>query len=318
MRLVVALGGNALLRRGEPMTADMQRANVRRAARALAPLVTEHEVVVTHGNGPQIGLLALQQVADTGVDPFPLDVLGAQTEGMIGYLIEQELANALPADRPVASLLTRVLVDRRDPAFARPEKFVGPSCTRAQAEEIGRRRGWPFGQDGAGWRRVVASPAPLDIIETRVVSLLVRQGVTVICAGGGGIPVIRQADGSEVGVEAVIDKDHASALLARLIGADGLLLLTDVAAVELDFGTPAARAIRHAAPAMLARHAFPAGSMGPKVAAGCAFAERTGGFAAIGALDDVAAILAGRAGTRIECAAPALALAPPRDGTAPG
>lgn len=308
MRLVIALGGNALLRRGEPMTADRQRANVRQAARALAPIVSTNQVVITHGNGPQIGLLALQQVADRSLDPFPLDVLGAETEGMIGYLIEQELTNALPAGRLVASLLTRVLVDQNDPAFDKPTKFVGPLYERARSDGIAGRQGWIFQQDGTGWRRVVPSPVPTDILETRVILLLVEQNVTVICAGGGGIPVIRQADGSEIGVEAVIDKDHASALLARLIGAEGLVMLTDVAAVELQFGTPNARAIRRATPAMLADHAFPAGSMGPKIEAACSFVNRTGGFAAIGALDQLAAILKGRAGTRIDHSAKALEL----------
>jgi carbamate kinase len=309
MRLVIALGGNALLRRGEPMTPEVQRANVRRAALALAPVALAHEVVVTHGNGPQIGLLALQQVADATADPFPLDVLGAETEGMIGYLIEQELDNALPDDRPVASLLTRVRVDRRDPAFKNPTKFVGPLCGEAEARALATRHGWAFRKDGERWRRVVPSPAPLEIREARVIAMLIERGVTAICAGGGGIPVIEQADGSEVGVEAVIDKDHASALLARLIGAQALIMLTDVPAVQLGFGTAQARAIRRATPAMLLAHSFPAGSMGPKVAAACGFVEATGGFAAIGALADVAAILDGRAGTRVERGAATMELA---------
>jgi carbamate kinase len=308
MRLVIALGGNALLRRGEPMTANVQRTNVRSAVQALAPIVLKNKVVITHGNGPQIGLLALQQVANKGFDPFPLDVLGAQTEGMIGYLIEQELDNVLPPGKLVASLLTRVLVDQRDSAFENPTKFVGPLYDRTRADELVRQRGWLFRQDGTGWRRVVSSPAPIEILEAGVISLLVEQDVTVICAGGGGIPVIRQTDGSEIGVEAVIDKDHASALLARLIGADGLVMLTDVAAVQLEFGTPNARAIRHATPTMLADHAFPAGSMGPKVNAACSFANQTGKFAAIGALDEISAILEGRAGTRIDNSADTLVM----------
>lgn len=306
MRLVIALGGNALLRRGEPTTAEVQRANVRLAARVLAPIVLSNQVVITHGNGPQIGLLALQQVSGAAPGPFPLDVLGAETEGMIGYLIEQELSNVLPPGKLVASLLTRVLVDRRDPAFDKPTKFVGPSHDREKADEIARRQGWTFGQDGTRWRRVVSSPVPTDILEVRVISLLVEQGATVICAGGGGIPVIRQADGSEIGVEAVVDKDRASALLGRLIGADGLVMLTDVAAVELAFGTANARAIRHATPKMLAQYDFPAGSMGPKVEAACSFVNETGGFAAIGALDQIAEILKGEAGTRVDLSAKTL------------
>jgi carbamate kinase len=306
MRLVIALGGNALLRRGEPVTAEAQRANIRRAAQALAPVVLDHEVVITHGNGPQIGLLALQQVSDLAPNPFPLDVLGAETEGMLGYLIEQELANVLPPGKLVASLLTRVLVSRRDPAFGNPTKFVGPLYDRATAHQIARQRRWLFRLDGTSWRRVVPSPAPVAIREAPVIARLIEQKVTVICAGGGGIPVIEQRDGSEIGVEAVIDKDHASALLARVVGADALIMLTDVTAVELDFGTPAARPIRHATPAMLANYAFPPGSMGPKVEAACSFVSETGRFAAIGALGQIAAILAGRTGTRIDLLASTL------------
>ncbi|MFO0691268.1 MAG: carbamate kinase [Myxococcota bacterium] len=310
MRLVVALGGNALLRRHEPMTADRQRANVHRAAAALAPLARDHELVVTHGNGPQIGLLALQQTAATS--GFPLDVLGAQTEGMIGYLLEQALDEVLPKDRLVASLLTRMLVDADDPAFASPSKFVGPGyASEAEARSLEARQGWRFGRDGADWRRVVPSPRPRAILEERVIALLLERGVTVVCAGGGGIPVLRDAAGNEVGVEAVVDKDHASALLARTLGADGLLLLTDVPAVSLDYGRPTARAIRRATPAMLAGFEFPAGSMGPKVEAACAFVSQTGGFAAIGALEDAGEILAGRRGTRIDRSAPTFVLEPP-------
>lgn len=300
MRLVIALGGNALLRRAEPMTSQVQRANVRRAAQVLAPVVLSNEVVITHGNGPQIGLLALQQVSSAALDPFPLDVLGAQTEGMIGYLIEQELGNVLPPTKLVVSLLTRVLVDRRDPAFGKPTKFIGPSYDSERADDIARQQSWTFLRDGTRWRRVVPSPLPISIVEERVISFLVKQGATVICAGGGGIPVIREADGNEVGVEAVIDKDRASALLARLINADGLVMLTDVRAVELGFGTADARAIRHATTEMLADYDFPAGSMGPKVEAARSFVEETGGFATIGALDEIAKILAGEAGTRVD------------------
>ncbi|MBK7952048.1 MAG: carbamate kinase [Deltaproteobacteria bacterium] len=307
MRLVVALGGNALLRRHEPLTHDRQRANVRRAAAALAPLARDHALVVTHGNGPQIGLLALQQESAAG--RFPLDVLGAQTEGMIGYLLEQALDELLPKERLVASLLTRVLVDARDPAFASPSKFVGPSyASEEAARALEAKYGWRFRRDGADWRRVVPSPRPLEILEQRVIALLLERGVTLVCGGGGGIPVLRDDAGHEVGVEAVVDKDHASALLAGAIGADGLLLLTDVPAVALDFGQSSARAIRHASPAMLADFAFPAGSMGPKVEAACAFVSGTGGFAAIGALEDAGAILAGERGTRIDRNATALVL----------
>lgn len=299
MRLVVALGGNALLRRGEPMTDAAQRANVARAASALAPLVLAHEVCLTHGNGPQIGLLALEQAASES--GFPLDVLGAQTEGMIGYLLELALARVLPEEKLVASLLTRVRVDRDDPAFRAPAKFVGPGyVSEEETRALAARHGWRFARDGDRLRRVVPSPMPLEIVEERVLSLLIEHGVTPICVGGGGIPVVRDEAGHEVGVEAVVDKDHASALLARALCADGLLLLTDVAHVELDFGRPGARAIRRAAPDRLAALEFAPGSMGPKVEAACRFVETTGGFAAIGALEDAAAIVAGERGTRIE------------------
>ena len=309
MRLVVALGGNALLRRSEPMTHATQRANAERAAGALAVLAREHALVVTHGNGPQIGLLAIQQAAADA--RFPLDVLGAQTEGMLGYLLEQALDARLAPDRLVASLLTRIRVEAGDPAFAAPTKFVGPGyATRAEADALAARHGWAFHRDGERWRRVVPSPMPVEIVELAVIALLLERGVTVICAGGGGIPVLRDAAGNEVGVEAVIDKDHASGLLARSLGADALLLLTDVPSVELGFGTPQARAIRRATPAMLAGFDFPAGSMGPKVAAACAFVEATGRFAAIGALEDAGALLAGVRGTRIDLVTPELVTEP--------
>jgi len=298
MRLVIALGGNALLRRGDPMTMDVQRANVRLAAQSLAPVALNHQVVITHGNGPQIGLLALQQMAK-GPAQLPLDILGAQTEGMIGYLIEQELDNILPSHKSVASLLTRVLVDKDDVAFSNPTKFVGPIYDRETAEKIARQQDWVFRPDGPHWRRVVSSPMPLEIREASVISLLVEHNVTVICAGGGGIPVIRRPDGNEIGVEAVVDKDFASALLAHHINADALIMLTDVRAVELGFGTPSARPIRQASPAMLAGHSFAPGSMGPKVDAACSFVQGGGKFAAIGALNELSGIIDDTAGTRI-------------------
>lgn len=292
MRIVIALGGNALLRRGEPLTPAHQRRNVGRAVAALAPLANEHQLVITHGNGPQVGLLALR----TGSDP--LDVLDAETEGQIGYLIEQELANRLP-ERRCATLLTRVEVDPRDPAFASPAKPIGPLYERDEAERLARERGWRLAPDGAHFRRVVASPRPQRILELAAIALLVDQGVIVICAGGGGIPVARRADGSVTGIEAVIDKDLASSLLARGLRADALLLLTDVDAVYRNFDTPQAEPIRHASPAQLRQLAFAPGSMAPKVEAACEFVEATGGFAAIGRLDQAGALLRGEAGTRV-------------------
>ena len=300
MLVVAALGGNALLRRGQPMTAEVQRANAARAAVALAGLVRAgHDLVVTHGNGPQVGLLALQGAAYRPDAPDPLDLLGAETEGMIGYLIEQELENALGHDRPVATLLTQILVDPADPAFARPTKPVGPVYAEAEAKRLATARGWTVAPDGAAWRRVVPSPKPVEIPDLRVIRLLLAQGVVVICAGGGGIPVIRRGDGSLTGIEAVIDKDHASALLAREIGADALLMLTDVDGVQEGFGTPTARRIPRLTAAEAAQMTLPAGSMGPKVAAGLDFAAQAGRLAGIGRMEDALAILGGAAGTVI-------------------
>jgi carbamate kinase len=297
MRVVVALGGNALLHRGEPADADTQRHHVTVAARAVAGLAGNHQVVLTHGNGPQIGLLALQSEAYPKVRPYPLDVLGAESEGMIGYLLDQALQNELP-DRQLATLLTQVVVDPHDPAFAGPTKPVGPVYSEAEARRLAVERGWTVAADGRWWRRVVASPEPLDIRELPAIRLLVEAGVLVVCAGGGGIPVVVEA-GRVHGVEAVIDKDLAAALLARRLAAQFLLLLTDVPAVELDWGTPRARPLGMATPAELRAYRFAAGSMGPKIEAACRFVEATGGRAAIGALADAAAILRGQAGTTI-------------------
>lgn len=301
MKLVIALGGNALIRRGEPMTAEVQRMNIRNAARSLSPLVAEHQLVLSHGNGPQIGLLALQAAAYTRVEPYPLDVLDAQTEGMIGYMIEQELRNLVPRDVPFATILTMIEVDPADPAFTSPSKFVGPLYTRSDAERIITEKGWQFRQDGSAWRRVVPSPRPKRIFEIRPIRWLLEQGAVVICTGGGGIPVIYQPDTGRhlTGIEAVIDKDFASGLLAQEIGADLFVMATDVEGVYLDWGTPSARLIRETTSEELKSCVFPAGSMGPKVEAACTFTENTGKPAAIGALDDILAIVAGEAGTQI-------------------
>ena len=299
MLVVAALGGNALLRRGEPMTAEAQRANAARAAAALAGLVRDgHGLVVTHGNGPQVGLLALQAAAGRPEEARPLDVLGAETEGMIGYVIEQELENALGHARPVATLLTQVVVDAADPAFARPTKPVGPGYPEAEARALARRRGWAVAPDGGGWRRVVPSPRPREIPDLKAVRLLIEGGAVVICAGGGGIPVARRPDGALVGVEAVIDKDRASALLARQLGAGALLMLTDVEGVMEGFGTPAARLLARLTPDEAAALHLPPGSMGPKVEA-AREAALAGILAGIGRMEDAAAILAGRAGTLV-------------------
>jgi carbamate kinase len=299
MRIVVALGGNALLKRGQPLTEQNQRENVKVAARALAPLAREHSLIITHGNGPQVGLLALEAAAYTGVEPYTLDVLSAESEGMIGYMIEQELGNILPEDVPFATILTQVEVDPADPAFQNPTKPIGPEYTREEAERLAREHGWTVGPDNNLYRRLVASPQPKRIFEIRVVEWLVERGVVVICTGGGGIPTMLTPDGVLVGVEAVIDKDRAGALLAGSLGAGILLMLTDAEAVWQDWGTAEARAIRRASPKALEKLRFAAGSMGPKVEAACDFARATGGRAGVGALEDAVAIVEGRAGTLV-------------------
>ncbi|HPX72866.1 MAG TPA: carbamate kinase [Methanoregulaceae archaeon] len=301
MRIVVALGGNALLKRGEPMTAEKQWENVRAAALAIAPLASGNELVLSHGNGPQVGLLALQAACYTAVDPYPLDVLDAQTEGMIGYMIEQELGNNLPEYIPFATLLTMVEVDPADPAFLDPSKFVGPGYQRSEAEKISREKGWIFKKDEDSWRRVVPSPRPKRIFEIRPIQWLLEKGTVVICAGGGGIPVMFRPGERQIltGVEAVIDKDLASALLAQEISADLFVMVTDVQGVYLDWRTSEARVIEETTPEELCKYEFPAGSMGPKVEAACQFVRMTGNRAAIGALGDILAIVAGRSGTQV-------------------
>ncbi|MGZ2486316.1 carbamate kinase [Rhizobium pisi] len=301
MRVVIALGGNALLRRGEPMTADTQRRNGRTAAQAIAPLAAEHELVITHGNGPQVGLLALQGAAYKPEEAYPLDVLGAETEGMIGYMLEQELGNLLPFEQPLATLLTMVEVDAADPGFQNPTKFVGPVYEKVEADRIAKEKGWVFKQDGEKWRRVVASPAPKRIFEIRPVRWLLEQRTIVICAGGGGIPTMYEqgSDRKLIGVEAVIDKDLCSELLARELYADLLIMATDAEAVFTDWGKPSQKAIHQARPDDFKQFSFPAGSMGPKVDAACHFARASGKTAAIGALADITGLVRGERGTII-------------------
>lgn len=301
MRIVVALGGNALLQRGQPMTAEVQRHNTHIAAQALAPVAMEHQLVLSHGNGPQVGLLALQADAYKEVEAYPLDVLGAQTQGMIGYMIEQELGNLLPFEVPFATLLTMVEVDPADPAFQNPTKFVGPVYEKEVAEQLAAEKGWSIKQDGNKWRRVVPSPLPKRIFEERPIKWLLEQGVVVICAGGGGIPTMYHPDKERtlVGVEAVIDKDRATGLLARDIDADLYIMATDVDGVYLDWGKPTQRRITEMTADELALHDFAAGSMGPKVEAAIDFVRQTGKRAAIGSLADIERIVAGTAGTNV-------------------
>ena len=297
MRIVVALGGNALLRRGESLDAETQRRNVEVAVTALAELARDHELVITHGNGPQVGLLALQTSAYTETSPYPLDILGAESEGMIGYLLEQGLTNAL--EQPVAAVLTQVLVDGGDPAFARPTKPIGPVYNEDEARQAERLHGWSIAPDGRHWRRVVPSPDPLEIVELAAIRLLVDSGVLVICTGGGGIPVVADSAGSLHGVEAVIDKDLAAALLASRVDADLLLMLTDVDGVYDDWAGEQPRRLASLTTDQARELALAEGSMGPKVRAAVRFASAYDRPAAIGGLADAQEILAGAAGTWI-------------------
>ena len=301
MRVVVALGGNALLKRGEPMTADVQRANVRTAAHALASVAVAHQLVLSHGNGPQVGLLALQAAAYEDVEAYPLDVLGAQTEGMIGYVLEQELGNLLPPEVPFATILTMVEVDPSDAAFADPTKFVGPVYPKDEADRLATDKRWTFKQDGEAWRRVVPSPEPKRIFEIRPIRWLLDKGAVVICAGGGGVPTMFTSPDERtlVGVEAVIDKDLASELLAREVEADLFVMATDVDGVYADWGTTNQRRLERITPADLRGRPFAVGSMGPKVEAAARFVERTGKRAAIGGLEEIGAIVDGEAGTQV-------------------
>jgi carbamate kinase len=295
----VALGGNALLQRGQALSAGNQRDNIRVAAGQLAAVHKNHQLVIAHGNGPQVGLAALMDAAYTEVEPYPLDVLGAKTVGMIGYIIEQELGNIIPYEDNIVTVLTQVLVDPCDPAFDNPTKPVGPIYERAEAKRLQKEKGWTMAADGQYFRKVVPSPLPQRIIEINAIRLLVDHGIVVICAGGGGIPTAYDDDRKLYGVEAVIDKDLASALLSRELNAEMFVMLTDVANVFVEFGTKKQRPITAAHPDALEDLDFPAGSMGPKVLGACQFVRETGGQSAIGQLSDLTAIMSGKAGTLI-------------------
>jgi carbamate kinase len=300
MRMVIALGGNALLRRGQPMTAENQRANIRAASERIAAVAEGNEIVVAHGNGPQVGLLALQAAAYVDVPAYPLDVLGAQTEAMIGYVIEQELGNLLPPDQPLATILTMVEVDRDDPAFSHPTKPIGPVYPRDHAVVLAADAGWSIAPDGDGFRRVVPSPKPKRIFEIRPIRQLLEQGTIVVCAGGGGIPTMFDEHDDLHGVEAVVDKDATSAMLAEELDAELLVIATDVDAVYLDWGTPQQRKLEHATPDELEKLGLAEGSMGPKVEAAARFVRATGRRAVIGSLDELGDLVSGRAGTVVE------------------
>ena len=299
MRVVVALGGNALLRRGQALNAENQRENIRIAAKHLAVAHEKHDLVIAHGNGPQVGLLALMDAAYTAVDPYPLDVLGAETVGMIGYIIEQELGNLIAFEDHIVTILTQIVVDPTDIAFKNPTKHVGPIYDRIEAQRLRQEKGWTMAPDGEHFRKVVPSPEPKRIIEMNVIRMLVDSGITVICAGGGGIPVAYDDDRKLFGVEAVIDKDLASGLLAKGLDAGMFVMLTDVANVYTGFGSKSQKAIRAAHPDTLESMGFAAGSMGPKVLGACKFVRETGKDSAIGQLSDLNKILDGKAGTLI-------------------
>lgn len=298
MRLVIALGGNALLKRGEPLTAENQKRNMQAAAQSLARACDGNEVALVHGNGPQIGLLALEAEAYRSVPPYPLDMLGAESQGMIGYVIAQALRNARP-QREIAALLTRIRVDPGDSAFEHPTKPIGPVYDALEVESLRAAHGWSFAADGDGMRRVVASPRPVDIIELPVIERLMGAGVVTICAGGGGIPVQASLDGALDGIEAVIDKDFAAALLAQRLKAERLMILTDVDAVYLDWRQAGQQPLRRIRAKDLQLHCFAEGSMAPKVEAACRFAIDTGRPAVIGALSQAFAVLTGEAGTEV-------------------
>ncbi len=298
MRIVIALGGNAMLQRGQPLEASIQRENIRKAAEVIARVSQNHEVILTHGNGPQVGLLALQNAAYDKVSPYPLDVLGAETAGMIGYMMEQELYNQMPGAQ-VATLVTQTLVDNNDPAFQDPTKFVGPVYSKDEAEALAAEKNWAIKADGEYFRRVVPSPLPSSIIEVNIIKQLSEMGTLVICSGGGGVPVRKDEDGKLHGVEAVVDKDLTAALLAEQLSADALIIMTDVNAVCINFGQPDQEKIHKASTTTIRELNFPAGSMGPKIDSCANFVEKGGRFAAIGSLYDVEQIVTGQAGTWI-------------------
>ncbi|MEZ8603919.1 carbamate kinase [Vibrio splendidus] len=295
--VVVALGGNALLRRGEPLEADVQRRNIEIAVKTISEIAKVYNVVLVHGNGPQVGLLALQGLEYKKVNPYPLDVLGSETQGMIGYMLMQEFKNYLP-DRNISCMLTQMTVDPNDPAFADPTKPIGPIYEEAEARELAEKFHWIVKPDGQHFRRVVPSPRPTGIVEHEAITQLIDAGHLVICTGGGGIPV-KKENGKLVGVEAVIDKDMSAAFLAKQLDADALLILTDAEAVYLDWGKPTQHALRSTTPSELAKFTFDAGSMGPKIEASCEFIQQGGKVVGIGALEDGLQILQGQAGTNI-------------------
>ena len=299
MKIVIALCGNALLKRGEHMTAENQRENVKTACAQIARVYDGNQLIITHGNGPQVGLLALQNNAYKEVPMYPLDVLGAETAGMIGYMIQQELSNTVPGSASIATVLTQIQVDPKDPAFQKPSKPVGPVYSKEEADKIAAEKGWTMAPDNDKYRRVVASPKPVNIFGLEPLKTLIDNKYIVVCGGGGGIPTWVDDKGKQHGAEAVIDKDLATALLATLIDADLFVIATDVDGAYLDWGKPEQKRIALAAPDAALAFGFASGSMGPKIEAAANFAKATGKDAVIGALADIEQIVAGKAGTRI-------------------
>lgn len=285
------------------MTADHLRANVRSTCEALAGLARQHELVITHGNGPQVGLLALQNLAYQDVAAYPLDILGAETQGMIGYVIQQELSNALAGEREVAAIVTTTEVDEADPAFERPTKLIGPQYSAQDAAEAAAEYRWTIARDGAAFRRVVPSPAPRRIVQAPLVRMLLENGRLVVCVGGGGVPVKIDGKGRQTGMQAVVDKDLASAALAAELKADMLVMLTDGDYVSENWGTPEQRDILTASPEAIAELSFAEGSMKPKVDAAVRVAK-AGGRALIGPLERIDDLLERRVGTEIRADVP--------------
>lgn len=299
MRIVIALGGNALLKRGEAMLYENELSNVRIACQQIAKISHNNELVITHGNGPQVGLIALQQDAYHEVPPYPLDAVGAQSIGLIGYMIQKELRGLIGPTADIASVLTQTEVDPKDPAFSHPTKPVGPIYDKKTAEKLAQEHRWTIAQDNDKYRRVVASPDPKQILGLAAIKTLVENGHLVICCGGGGIPVYFSPQGEVVGAEAVIDKDLASSLLASSIDTDLFVIATDVEGVFLDWRTPQQKLIRKTSPAFLRTISFPKGSMEPKIEAACRFVEKTGRTAIIGSLSQIEEILQGCSGTQV-------------------
>lgn len=299
MRIVIALGGNALLKRGEPMHYEVQQANVRMACQQIAKVLPGNELIITHGNGPQVGLIALQQNTYPDVPMYPLDAIGAESVGMIGYMIARELTNVVPRSITVTNVLTQTEIDPNDPAFKHPTKPIGPIYTKEEAERLRQTNGWTMASDNDKFRRVVASPDPQRILGLSALKTLIENGHLVVCCGGGGVPVYFDKEGQLIGAEAVIDKDLASSLLAISVNADLFVIATDVEGVYTDWRKPSQSLIRQIDATSLRKLTFAQGSMAPKIEAACRFVGKTGKTAIIGALDQIEKVIDGKSGTLV-------------------